>query len=108
VLNLIPELAVTGICPGRVTFAVAGATPGGRVALFGERPSGALAQRAIGRCRGLDLDLERPRLFGVGTADGDGVVRVERTVGAAICGVKFQAVNLATCGPSGVEALPLP
>lgn len=99
-------LFVEGSCPGRISLRVERSTPHDRVAFayaFGEGsftiPSGP--------CAGIELGLDASvALAGVARADGDGVALLEGDVPAAACGRVFvQALDVATCDTSSVQAL---
>jgi hypothetical protein len=103
VFDLAPRLAVTGSCPGQMSFAVTGATPGGRVAFLRASGQGEFVVPAGQPCAGTELGLDgSARVARVVAADADGAVNVQVNVPAGACGF-LQVVDGETCLASGVE-----
>lgn len=98
------QLVISGHCPGDEIVTVAGASPGGLLELYAS-PSKGAGTVPSGACAGTELDLEDPRLVGVGAADGDGSFSLTVPAPEAVCGVLLQTVDLATCETGGVAHL---
>ncbi len=101
-----PELAVSGTCPGLVTFTASGLTPLGRAAAYGGRAEGA-HPIAGGHCLGTVLGLDDARRMGeIGWADAAGILSATREVSEGSCGFFFQAIDATTCAVSAAVRLP--
>lgn len=96
-----PVLTVGGACPGRLSLDISGVTPGGQVVLLTSAADGA-ATIPGGPCVDAMSGLAGP-LSWYGPfrdADADGAVRLGPTVGGGVCGLRFAAVDLSSCGVS--------
>lgn len=98
-----PSLAVSGACGGVMTFDVTSATPGGTVA-FVSGPPGVWV-KAGGLCAGITLAVNPPTLRASVSANAAGEVSVMQFVPAAACGLGVQAVDVASCTPTGMVVL---
>lgn len=97
------SLAYRGPCPGPVTAAVSGATPGGTVGLIYSSNTGSFTIPS-GICAGTVTGLAAPvTLFGTATADGSGNATFSGTAPQVACGLYIQAIDASTCGTSNVE-----
>lgn len=94
-------LTATGACPGPITIAVSGATPGGSVAIAWSTTTGTFTLPG-GACAGTTLGLAGPNLLTLLTADAFGTAGFIVNAPPAACGLNLQAVDLASCTPSGV------
>jgi len=99
------SLAIAGRCPGTVDVWLSGATPNSSIT-FGQSNAEGTAQIPGGVCAGTPLDLANPQVLTTATADGNGVVRVERTAPAELCGILLQAIDQSTCTVSNVAPAP--
>ncbi|MFG0330737.1 MAG: PQQ-dependent sugar dehydrogenase [Phycisphaerales bacterium] len=101
------NLTLSGDCPGEVGVLVTGATPGGRVAILAAFGRGNFTIPGGVRCAGTPLGLdETVRVVRLITADQSGAAMTTGQVSAAQCDRVFvQAVDVATCRPSDVEAI---
>lgn len=90
-----PSLVQAGNCPGPITLTVAGASPGGQVALV-HGPAGVFV-RPGQPCQGLTLGVSPPSLGAVRTADGAGVAILNFNAPPGACGRSVQAVDVTTC-----------
>lgn len=90
-----PALLKSGTCPGPVTLSVAGATPGGLVALL-HGPSGTWVKPGP-PCAGLTLQISPPTLGAFVTANGAGNASLSFTAPLSVCGVTVQAVDVPAC-----------
>ncbi|PCJ52089.1 MAG: hypothetical protein COA70_13025 [Planctomycetota bacterium] len=96
-------LTVSGPCPGLVSVSVTGATANGGVAVaFGNAGSFTIPG---GICAGVSLDISSPTLGGIFNADGSGNLSLSRTLGAGLCGLTIQVVDLSTCTVSNTDIL---
>lgn len=94
-----PNLTRGGDCPGTETLSVTAATAGGMVAiLYGAAGS---FSKPNAPCQGLLLGIASPGLGALATADAAGALTLTFIASAARCGLRVQAVDLATCLPSG-------
>lgn len=92
-----PALTLDGACPGPVTVSVADLAPGALVAFLSGARGGA-ERIPAGGCAGVFTELAGLSLVAaLRDADGDGVVSVTPELGAELCGVSLQAVDLSTC-----------
>jgi WD40 repeat protein len=99
-----PNLSVSGACGGVMDFDVTGATPGGVVA-FVSGPPGVFVKPGP-PCTGLTLDVSPPTLRAMIVADAAGNASVRGMfVPAGACGLGVQAVDVATCTPTGMVVL---
>lgn len=98
-----PSLAVSGACGGMMTFDVTNATPGGTVA-FVSGPPGVWV-KVGGLCAGITLAVNPPTLRASVAANASGEVSVMQFVPAAACGLGVQAVDVASCTPTGMVVL---
>ncbi|MCL4196876.1 MAG: hypothetical protein KJZ69_05225 [Phycisphaerales bacterium] len=101
-----PSLAVTGACPGPMTFTVTGAQPGQRIALLYARGLGSM-RIPSGGCAGQTLGLDSTvRLGAVTTSDSEGRAVFQAAVPPAACGrIHVQAVDALSCLVSEVRAI---
>ncbi len=98
-----PALTKQGLCPGGVTLLVSGGTPGQAVAmLFGAAGSHV---QTTGPCQGVELAIGQPQLGGIAITNSLGVAPFPFVAPAGACGLRVQAVNLATCTPTNVMEL---
>jgi len=98
-----PTLTKQGLCPGGMTLLASGGTPGQAVAmLFG--PAGSFVQ-STGPCQGVELAIGQPQLGGIATTNSVGQAPFPFVAPAGACGLRVQAVNLATCTPTNVMEL---
>lgn len=100
-----PEITITGTCPGRISADFANFTPGGNIGLVAATAPG-VAVIPVGPCAGTQLDLARPRLVTMLSADAAGGYRLVSPVPAAVCGQWVQAVDMSTCDVSAPVQLP--
>jgi len=98
-----PALALTGNCPGSVTFTISGATAGGTVVLLSG--SAGVFVKPTPPCQGITLGLRPPTLRGTFTANGSGGVQVTANIPGAACGQTVQAVDAASCTPTNAMVL---
>ncbi|MFG0330710.1 MAG: FG-GAP repeat domain-containing protein [Phycisphaerales bacterium] len=101
------DLAINGTCPGAVTLTVSGATPGGTVAFIYAFGRGSVTIPQGNPCAGTTLDLDgSATLLDTARANASGEASVSGNAPAAACGRVFlQALDVATCSTSDVEAL---
>ncbi len=84
----------SGSCPGTMTFAVSGETPGGQVAWVYGQPGS--YTHAGGTCNGAQFAISNPTLHAVGTATSMTV-----SVPAGACGsIRLQCLDISTCAVS--------
>lgn len=100
-------LGLSGSCPGPVTVAISGATPGGNVALAWSLTSGSFTIPG-GICAGTVLGLASPNVLTILTADAAGNASFTGTAPGAACGAYVQALDFGTCSTSSVENVPVP
>ena len=100
-----PQLSLTGACPGSVSLSLSNATPDGLVAFAWGTTEGSVTLPP-GPCAGTKIGLAEPSPLDVLTADQSGGISLDRTVGAGVCGLLVQAVDVTTCGPSNVASVP--
>ena len=100
-----PTLALTGVCPGEVTFAFAGGTPLGRAGLAFSQKAGE-APIARGPCAGIESGLAEIHGVGVLALDSDGELALDADLPAAACGQLFQAIDLVSCATSETTTTP--
>jgi hypothetical protein len=92
-----PVLTLDGACPGPVTVSVADLAPGAQVGFLSGARGGA-DRIPAGGCAGVFTELAGLSLVAaLRDGDGDGVVSVTPELGAELCGVSLQAVDLSTC-----------
>ena len=97
-----PSLTIAGECPDPIVVTVAGATPDATVVIAGSLSGGSFPLPSP--CEGAELDLASPRVLASGTADPDGRFTVEATT--AVCGARFQGLDLASCETTPLLGLP--
>jgi len=98
-----PTLAITGACPGLMTFDVTGGTAFGGIALaYG--PAGSFTIGG-GSCAGTMIDISGPTLAGIFGADLNGDLNFSATIPGGACGLTVQAVDLGSCGVSNPVVL---
>jgi Tol biopolymer transport system component len=93
-----PSLAKGGTCPGAMTLSVAGATPGGLVALL-YGPAGTWV-KPNPPCAGLTLQIFPPTIGAFVVANGSGAASLGFTAPVSVCGVTVQAVDVPACKPT--------
>lgn len=98
-----PSLAKSGTCPGSITLTVAGASPGGSVAIL-HGPAGAFIKPGP-PCAGLALAMSVPTLGPMLTANGLGGAALTFNAPAGACGRTVQAVDVAACAATNAVAL---
>ena len=92
------DLTISGACPGVISLNLSGATPFGGVAVaFGS--AGAFTIPG-GRCAGITLDISNPTVALITFADSSGMVNLNPTLPAGLCGLTVQFVDLSSCLPS--------
>ncbi|MFT4627681.1 MAG: hypothetical protein ACI8PZ_006368 [Myxococcota bacterium] len=94
------SLAISGSCPGPMTFDVTGLTPGAEIVLVAGSGPGA-ARIPAGPCADLSSGLAGPLRKVAGPlrdADRDGRVTLSPTVPGGACGSSLVALELGTCG----------
>jgi hypothetical protein len=97
-------LSTTGSCPGDVTIAADGLTPGGNaVFLIGAAGEGSDVI-GIGACSGTVTGLAGLRMATRMTVDGGGMVSGTPYVGDANCDTPVQVLDTATCTLSNVDS----
>jgi hypothetical protein len=102
-----PELLVTGSCPGEVFVTAVDQTPGGQVNIYSGTRPGVVVSPPGAPCAGGSLDMRNPVLRGTLTANSLGLASTTFQASASMCGSwRFQAVDLSTCTPSSLRALP--
>ncbi len=95
-------VAVSGVCPGRITLEWSGATPHRRQGIVFSRYQG---QSVIpeGACKGTTLGISQPTLVRViGTDGGSGALNVL----TQLCAGYVQLVESGTCRTSNVARVP--
>lgn len=99
-------VAVTGLCPGRMTLEWSGATPHHRQGILSSRYLGQWTI-PVGQCRGTILGLaERVSLMKIiPTGEGSGSVSVTGSFGG-ICRAYVQLVEGGTCRTSNIARVP--
>jgi len=100
-----PVLALSGGCPGLVTFDIDDATPNASAALI-SGPSAGSNTVPAGACAGAPLGLNSPTLRQVVTTDGSGSASFSTTLPSGACGAVMQILDLGTCLTSDVLSLP--
>lgn len=85
----------SGSCPGPQSLLATGASPGGQVVFLVGAPGPASVPS--GPCAGTEIGLQAVRTVRVATADAAGRATLSGTTRAAACGLRVQAVDLATC-----------
>jgi hypothetical protein len=99
------DLTFLWFCPGWLTFGVANATPLGQVALVtGEAGGTSTIPRGV--CAGTSLSVGRPQLLSTFRADRFGQVQTQFYGVPDLCGLPVQVVDLTTCSPSELLAVP--
>jgi hypothetical protein len=101
----LPELAVSGTCPGPVDIDVSNLTPGGRVALLKGTGLGSNVIPA-GPCAGEVSDLQNLGLQALLVADVNGEISLSPTLRLGACGRVLQALDVETCALSEPVYLP--
>lgn len=99
------DVTIAGTCPGPVTVTVTGATPGGQVGIGWSTSTGSFTIPS-GPCSGTVMGLSSPSLLAMVTADGSGTATLSGTAPSAACGAFVQAVDITTCGTSGIGTVP--
>lgn len=100
-----PALAVSGVCPGKVTINYSAGTPNGAVSLYAALLEGTFVIPA-GSCAGAVLGLDSPYHIVTGLADADGAAEIVVRLPRPACGRFLQAIDETTCTPSNVVQLP--
>lgn len=100
-----PVLSLFGVCPGTVSLELSNATPNGNVGLGFGTSEGSVTLPS-GPCAGTEIGLADPTLLTVVTADSEGDISFDQNVGAGVCGLLLQALDVTTCGPSNVASVP--
>jgi WD40 repeat protein len=98
-----PSLAVSGVCGGMMTFDVSNASPGGVVAYVSGPPG--VWVKVGGACSGLVLAVNPPTIRASIVANAAGETTLVQFVPAGACGLGVQAVDAATCTPTGMVVL---
>jgi len=98
-------LQITGDCPGEITIAYSGGTPGVAAGIvFSGFPG--TDPLAAGPCAGAVTELASPQLLSVLSLDASGEFSLSRTAPAAVCGTLLQVVDGGSCLLSPAAALP--
>lgn len=100
-----PSLVAGGTCPGTGSLSISGLTPGGTYALISGSGPGS-ATIPSGSCAGAQTGLTGLALRHTGVADGSGSDALAPSLSGSACGVRLQALDLATCTLSSVVPLP--
>lgn len=98
-----PSLAKTGACPGVMTLAVAGGTPGGRAAVV-HGQAGSFTKPS-GTCAGVTLGISQPTLAVVLQLDAAGAASLTFNAPGGVCGRTVQAVDVTSCTPTNTITL---
>lgn len=98
-----PRLAKSGSCPGQVAFIITNVTPNERVAVV----SGLAGTfvKSGNPCQGLVLGIAMPVLQAMPRADANGAAVLPLNASAGLCGLSFQAVDVADCKATNVIVL---
>ncbi|MFT4622296.1 MAG: hypothetical protein ACI8PZ_000952 [Myxococcota bacterium] len=92
-------LDATGACPGDVTLAAAGLTPGGQAFLVGSAELGGF-EVPVGPCTGTWMGIGSPSVVKKLRADADGMLSLSPTLGDGLCGTSVVVVDAGTCAVS--------
>jgi len=98
-----PEMQFSGSCLGQLTLSVSGATPSGSLAIVQGTGEGETIVPS-GSCSGLALELDNATLARRVFGEEDGTFSLSTQMGAGLCGVSMQVVDVVTCGTSGIAA----
>ncbi len=100
-----PNLDIEGRCPGRMSFTVTGATPGGNVAFIYAFGTGSVIIPSGNPCVGTTLGLNgSATLAATAGANAAGTAVLTRNVPQAACKrVYMQGLDLTTCNTTNVE-----
>ncbi len=102
---VVPRIALTGSCPGRVTATLSGLQSYGLFDLYAGQPGGVTVVDS-GACLGVSLALSEARLLAQGVALEDGSRRRSGDVPAGACELLFQLLDRTSCAVSEVALLP--
>ncbi len=107
--GLVCNPPVPGIAGQPNTFTLTGATPGGRVVLFGARNPGSFTL-TNGSCAGTTFGLQSPRRIAVATADAAGNATFTWNVPGGLSGntIYLQKFDRSSCGVSNVVPFTFP
>jgi len=101
-----PQIAISGSCPGEMTFEISEASPSASITIA-RGPAEGETSVSTGRCAGLTLDIEEAEFVTRVATNDDGTHTLVRTIPAAICGQSVQVVDNATCGVGPPAQIPV-
>ncbi|MFW5652810.1 MAG: hypothetical protein ACOC0P_02090 [Planctomycetota bacterium] len=105
--GIIPDIQISGNCPGPVTVDVTGVTPNGRIALLFGASQGSTIIPPNFACAGTQLGITAGvQLVNTVSADANGEAQFVGNAPPAACGRFLQVLDLTTCNTSNVIQVP--